>query len=127
MARKMEDIRLLLAQKFQRESARLNSWGTKTDEKAAISFADSVVRFVQALMAESRYRELKRVFKKHAESVYKDKHKLDKHFLAYLQERMKATKAMAKAIEHVAEDAEKKRPWKYHKHEHKRSSRSSRH
>lgn len=130
MARTREEISQLLATKFQAESARLNSWGTKTDDKAAISFAMRVVDFVRALMAESRYRELKRI-------MHNRKHRMsERAFDSYLQERMKATKTMAKAIEKFGEKKESERPFGHkhkhhhhhgHHHESKRSSRSSRH
>jgi len=104
-----QDIRNLLAAKFKAESSRLASWGTKTDEKAAISFADAVTEFVRALCAESRYRELKRVMKKGLH------HKKEGWgpVMDYLQERLHATKIMAKAIEKFAIDKESKRTWQY--------------
>jgi hypothetical protein len=114
MARTREEIAQLLATKFQAESARLKSWGTKTDDKAAISFAMRVVDFVRSLMAESRYRELKRVLKKND----------SKETQAYILERMKATKQMAKAIEKYGEKKESERPFghkkKKHHHHHRR-------
>jgi len=134
---KNEEIARLLAEKFKRESARLNSWGTKTDEKAAFSFAMSVVEFVRALMCDSRYRELKRVlkqFKKYAGNS--DEHyKLsssERTLRDYIEERMKATKAMTIAIQKFALEKEGKREWKpkvrtHHKENSSRHSGLSRH
>src|ERR1700758_1922127 len=91
-----DEIRMLLAQKFQRESHRLKSWGTKTNEKAAVSFAGAVTEFVRSLMAESRSREARRILKK-IESNGGPEGVQD-----YIQERIRVTKAMAKAIENFA-------------------------
>jgi hypothetical protein len=123
MARKREEIAQLLASKFLSESKRLNSWGTKTDSKAAITFAMAVVDFVRALMSESRYRELKRMNR--LRSKASDSDDFNKRFDKYVSERMKATSSMTKAIEKFALEKEEKRPWKpkekskEHKHKHK--------
>lgn len=136
MSRTREEISQLLATKFQAESARLNSWGTKTDDKAAISFAMRVVDFVRALMAESRSREAKHILRKFEKIGPGGLHGENRRFVAYIQERITATKTMAKAIEKFGEKKESERPFghkKKHKHHHghhhesKRSSRSSRH
>lgn len=131
MSRTREEISQLLATKFQAESVRLKSWGTKTDDKAAISFAMRVVDFVRALMAESRYRELRRLEKK-VDDGY-DLH----HLMKYVAERLKVTKQMSLAIQRYGEKKESERPFGHkenkhkhhhgHHHESKRSSRSSRH
>jgi hypothetical protein len=116
MARKREEIAQLLATKFQAESVRLKSWGTKTDDKAAISFAMRVVDFVLSLMAESRYRELKRVNKKLKRELLGD------DAADYIKERLKATKQMSAAIQRYGEKKESERPFgrkeKKHKHHH---------
>ena len=100
--RTKEEISILLAEKFKRESARLKSWGTKTDDKAALSFAMAVSEFVRSLMCESRYKELRR-FLKHYPEMEGSK---------YIQERIKATSSMAKAIHNAAIVLEGKRVWK---------------
>lgn len=129
---KSEDINKFLAEKFQKESARLKSWGTKTDDKAAISFAMSVSEYVRALMCYSRYRELKR-FEKWLKKNETTCHKCSnvERFGGRLLERMEATKSMSEAIRKFAEDKESKRAWKpkehKHHHEHHRSSRSRKH
>lgn len=124
MARTREEISTMLAAKFKAESNRLKSWGTKTDDKASVSFAMSVVDFVIALMCESRHRELKRLLKKCPEMDS------SKYFARssskYLRERLKATKHMAKALENFAVANETKRVWKHkseHKHKHKHEHR----
>jgi hypothetical protein len=112
MSLKIDDLRDLLAQKFSREKKRLKSYGTKTD---SFQMANVVVRYVQALMCDSRNRELKRLKKLLRQG---DLNKIWKH----VRERLKATSRMAKAIRHVAEETEKKRPWKKtveHKHKHR--------
>jgi len=115
-----EEICALLAEKFKHESARLKSWGTKTDEKEAMSFAMAVSRFVEALMSESRSREATRILKKIGSNGGPE------GIQDYLQERVRVTKAMSKAIEHLAVEMEGKRAWqsksereKKHKHHHK--------
>ena len=125
--RTSDEIRTLLAEKFVRESARLKSWGTKTDEKSAVSFACAVSEFVRALMAESRGRELyrvKKVLRKwRGETLHR---KLKEH----VEERIKATKLMSQAIQHMAEESEKKKPFnrKLHKkHKHHRHHRDGHH
>ncbi|SRR6266436_633861 len=105
--RKFEEIRALLALKFSKEKKRLKTYGTKAN---SFDLANSVARFVIALMCESRYRELKRVKKK-----FNPK---------YLKERLQATKAMTKVLQDFAEEMEKKRPYKFKKvkkHEHHES------
>lgn len=121
---KTDEINQLLANKFVRESKRLASWGTKTDEKAAISFAMAVSEFVRAMMADSRYRELKRIKKfieqDEEKATKSDTKYLRRHVSAYVDERLKATKTMATAIKKFAEDKESKRIFgsKKEKHEH---------
>ena len=117
--RTFEEIRELLAKQFHKEKLRLKSYGTRAD---SFQLANVVARYVEALMAESRYRELKKL----SQVIYNDsKHlKHARKLLGHVSERMNATKAMSKAIQHMAEDNEKKRPWKrkekkkYHKHKH---------
>lgn len=124
MSRTHEEICTLLAEKFKRESQRLNSWGTKTDDKASLSFAMAVSRYVESLMADSRYRELKRIDKLLDTLGSDDQEKVT----SYIQERMKATKAMSAAIRNVAVTDEGKRAWgrkKKHKHGSHRGSRRS--
>jgi hypothetical protein len=112
---KTEDIRTLLAEKFSREKKRLKTFGTKVD---SFQLANVVYRYIESMMSDSRYRELKRLIKK-----YPARGKLQDLY-NYIDERMKATKAMSKAIQHVAEDNESKRPWKRKKeHKHKHRSR----
>lgn len=110
---KIEEINQLLADKFKKESHRLKSWGTKTDDKAAVSFAMAVSEFVRALMAHSRHRELRRLFKKCGREEWFQP-------VDYIRERMEATKTMAKAIENLAVKKESERPYghkeKHHKH-----------
>lgn len=115
--RTFEEIRALLAQKFHKEKLRLKSYGTKSD---SFQLANVTARYVQALMSESRYRELKKVndfVEKHARCDPRDE------LHPYIKERLKATKAMAKAIEHVAEETEKNRPWKRKKEKKKKHHR----
>lgn len=131
--RTREEICTLLAAKFVKESARLKSWGTKTDEKSAVSFAMAVADFVRSMMAESRSREAKRILKKIEENGW---HRSSKwgHINSYLEERIKATSQMSKAIEKFALEKESKSPWKSkvkkeekhkHKHKHKHHHRSN--
>lgn len=122
---KSDEVSKLLAQKFQRESARLKSWGTKTDDKAALSFAMAVTDFVRALMADARSREVRRLLKKYDVRLNDHSHQL-KRFYNYMLEREHATKVMSKAIKNFATDKENKRQWKHkehheHKHKHKHS------
>lgn len=120
MARTNDDIRTILARVFAKESARLKSWGTKTDEKAAMSFAGAVTEYVRALMCESRYREMKRIYK----FIHKNGIEAgDRDLKKYIKERLNATKAMSAAIQNFAEEKESKREWKHkseHKHHHRR-------
>ena len=128
--RTADEIKEFLAQKFAVEKKRLKSYGTKA---SSFDLAHAVYRHVEALMCESRYRELKRAFK------LADKHKrvlgtepTYKKYLYYLQERMKATKAMSKAIENVANTNDKNRPWKRtvekgKNHDERRRSKSGKH
>ena len=120
---KADDIRAMLAEKFSKEKKRLKTFATKVD---SFQLANVVYRYVESMMSDSRYRELKRLQK----SIDKNGIEAgDRELKKYVAERMKATKAMAKAIRHVAEDAETKRPWKRkkeHKHGSKRSSKRSR-
>jgi hypothetical protein len=133
--RTFEEVRELLSQKISKEKKRLKTFGTKAD---SFNLANAITRHVQALMSESRASELKRLDKKLIDiHESHDKEKI----VRYVNERLKATSDMAKAIQHTAEDTEKKRPWrseveqdidkKEHKHKHRhghsRSSRSSRH
>lgn len=98
----------------------------------------AVVEFVRALMSDSRYRELKRI-KKLIEKRASDPrdgrviYTIGGKEMSYINERMQATKTMAKAIEKFALEKEGKREWKRkskdkHKRKHgsHRSSRSSR-
>lgn len=114
MSRTSDEIRQLLAVKFQRESKRLASWGTKTDEKAAVSFAAAVTEFVRALMCESRYKELKRLEKEvdlQESTVYFPK--------KYVIERKRVLKTMTRAIQEFAAKKESERPKGFKKHKHK--------
>lgn len=119
-----DEIRDLLAEKFKKEKLRLKSYDTRA---SSFDLANAVARHVQALMTDSRRRELLR---------FKDKfEKIDKNALSsrsivyntqkYFQERLKATKAMAQALQNVADANEKARPWKrkpekkkHHTHRH---------
>jgi hypothetical protein len=105
MARTLDEVKTLLAEKFSLEKKRLKSYGTKTD---SYQMANVTAQYVLALMSESRYRELKKLDKLLDTLGEDDNEKVVKH----IQERLKATKAMAKAIENVAVENEKKRPWK---------------
>jgi len=123
--RTRDEIALLLAEKFKRESARLKSWETETDEKAAISFAMAVVEFVRALLADARYSEAKRIQEKINSKKWNKNRNLAMgiHVVEkYLQERMQATKVMSKAIEKYAIKKEGERPWKPKTHKHKHRS-----
>lgn len=132
---KTEEIATFLAAKFKRESARLNSWGTKTDEKAAYSFAMAVLEHVRALMSDARHRELKRLVKKISHLGYKahkPSYEATTKAQNYIHERMQATKSMAAAIQKFAEAKEEKRAWKskerkhhhgHDKHKHKHHKR----
>lgn len=122
--RTFDEIRALLAQKFSKEKKRLRSYKTPY---ASFDLANAVARYVQNFMAESRYRELKNL------RQFIEKHHIDvgKRLNAYIMERSKATKLMAKALENEAVATESKRPWKYKKdkkkkYESHRRSRSSR-
>jgi hypothetical protein len=109
--RTFEEIRALLAQKFSDEKKRLKSYGTKT---SSFDLANAVARYVESLMSESRYKELKQLEKKLGKhDWYKGGMDIVR---AYIRERKKATKNMAKAIHNVAERDSKNRPWKKHKH-----------
>jgi hypothetical protein len=111
---KIEEIRDLLAQKFSLEKKRLKTYGTKTD---SIQMANVCAQYVRAFMSYARSREGKRILK----HVNK-RHIINNPLRNYLKERIKATSRMAKAIKHVAEETEKKRPWKKtveHKHKHR--------
>jgi hypothetical protein len=87
----------------------------------------AVVGHVQALMCESRMREMKRLNK------FIHKHGIeagDKDLKNYVQERIAATRKMSKVIEEFAIKAEGKRPWKStqeHKHKHHHHSHKSKH
>jgi hypothetical protein len=128
MARKREEIAQLLANKFQSEAKRLNSWGTKTDSKAAITFAMAVVDFVRALMSESRMREMRRFASWYKHKVSQESLRRYTRIISYAQERIKATRTMSRVIEEFATKAEEKRPWKpkekpkEHKHKHRHYS-----
>jgi hypothetical protein len=118
MARKREEVAQLLANKFKKEAARLKSWETKTDDKAALSFAMVVVDFVRALMCESRMREMKRFNKFIVKNGIEAG---DRELKKYVLERISATRKMSKVIEEYATKAEEKRPWK-RKKEHRHHS-----
>jgi len=102
--RTFEEIRAMLADKYARERKRLKSFGTKTDP---FQMANVTARFVLALMSESRYRELKKLKKFIDGKEFKAGKIRD-----YIGDRLSATKAMSKAIRHMAEESEKIRPWK---------------
>jgi len=125
MSRTFEEVRALLATAFKKEKERLKSFGTKAN---SFDLANVVARYVLALMAESRYRELK-LFKKKG---LKTKKEGWTPVIEYIDDRMKATKSMSRAIRHLAEDADSKRPWQprhereYREHN-KRFEKSSRH
>lgn len=111
--RTFDEIRELLSQKFSKEKLRLKSYGTKA---SSFDLAHAVARHVQSLMAESRYSELKRLKKVlDKQPSQGDLHKIWEHY----RERSRATKAMAQAIQNVADQNEKARPWK-RKPEHKK-------
>ena len=103
--RKFDEIRDMFIIKIRREKKRLKSYGTKID---SFQIANVVASFSQALQAESRYSELKRLLK----FCRKKKIFPTSELSSYLQERVRATKQMSEAIEHSAEHNEKNRPWK---------------
>jgi hypothetical protein len=101
-----EEVRELLAAKFSKEKKRLKTFGTKTD---SFQMANASAHYVLALMAEARNRELKRLDKKLDTCSNDDNEKV----VRYVNERLKATSDMAKAINNHAELTEKKRPHGY--------------
>lgn len=119
-----EEIKVILAEAFIKESRRLNSWGTKTDEKSAVSFAVAVARPVQALMGYSRSRELKRILK----LIEKEKLVFNNDgvgiILTLVQERYRITKIMARLLEKTAAREAAEKPWK---HKHKKDKKTKKH
>jgi hypothetical protein len=100
--RTFEEIRELLAEKIRYEKKRLRTFDSKAN---AFDISNAITRFVLALMAESRYKELRRLVK-HKHRGGNGKYKTDD----YLKERLKATSDMSKVLKKYAEAAEKARP-----------------
>lgn len=134
--RKFEEIREFLSSQFSKEKKRLKSFGTKA---SSFDLANAVARHVQALMTESRNRELVRIRKRVGTLQIVPKSRAAKKLLHYIQERERATRLMVNAIKNVAEENEANRPWKpkptiqerkkkkHKKHGHSRGTRSRRH
>jgi hypothetical protein len=116
-----DQIRELLSVKFSKEKKRLKSYGTKAN---SFDLANAVARYVEALMAEARSRELVRLDKK---LKYHGLYKFDKYgkipIKDYIEERIHATSVMAKAIRNEGERNEAARPWKRREHKHKHGHR----
>lgn len=101
-----DEVRAFLAEKFSREKKRLKTFGTKAN---SFDYAHVITRYVLALMADSRNREIKRSLKFVAAHGRCDPRV---ELEPYLQERLKSTSVMSKAIENMAKDDEANRPWK---------------
>src|ERR1700690_3900310 len=108
---KSDEIRVMLNEKFKAEAKRLESWGTKHSRHSATSFAVCVAEFVRALMSYARSREAKHILN-HLKREETDSHGRvsSSVIVSYLEERIKATQQMSKAIEHYAVLQESKRP-----------------
>jgi hypothetical protein len=123
-----EQIRMLLNEKFKAEAKRLESWGTKHSRHSATSFAVCVAEFVRALMSYARSREGEHI-RNHVMRMITQHGKVSHdRVVDYIEERIKATKQMSKAIENYAVLQESKRPIntkkEHHgKHKHKHSHR----
>lgn len=117
MSLTFDQIRDLLTEKFSKEKKRLKTYGTKAN---SFDLANVVARYVQALMSDSRRRELKRI-----EKQFKGKEWARHTLYAYLEERIQATSDMSTAIKNMAVKNESERPYKrkvekHHKHKHRR-------
>lgn len=101
--RTFEEVRELLANRIRYEKKRLKTFDSKAN---AFDISNAITRFVLALMAESRNKELKRFSKKGL------KHKKEgwTPVIEYFNERLKATSDMSKVLLKYAEEAEKARP-----------------
>ena len=108
MAYTFDEIRAMLAEKFSKEKKRLKSFGTKS---SSFDLANSVARHVESMMTASRHSELRRLDNKLAANQELLDFGHRKNLMPYIQERLKATSSMAKAIKTAAETADSKRPW----------------